>query len=58
MRKYIRENLKTMILVTIISCNKELKTKNNIVRACRWYMRGLKKEWCVEKVKVDNELSK
>ena len=38
--------------------NKELKTKNNIVRACRWYMRGLKKEWCVEKVKVDNELSK
>ena len=38
--------------------NKELKTKSNIVKACRWYMRGLKKELCVDKVKLEIELKK
>lgn len=38
--------------------NKELKSKSNIVKACRWYMRGLKKELCVDKVKLEIELKK
>ena len=38
--------------------NKELKTKSNIVKACRWYMRGLKKELCVDRVKLEIELKK
>ena len=37
---------------------RELKSKINIVKACRWYMRGLKKELCVKKVKIDLELTK
>lgn len=37
---------------------RELKGKGNIVKACRWFMRGLKKELCVKKVKIDLELSK
>ena len=39
--------------------NKELNNNNiNILKACRWYMRGLKKELCVKKVKVDLTLNK
>ena len=38
--------------------NKELKNKVNVLKACRWFMRGLKKELCVKKIKVDLEMTK
>lgn len=38
--------------------NKELKNKVNVLKACRWFMRGLKKELCVKKIKVDSEINK
>ena len=38
--------------------HKELKNKINILKACRWFMRGLKKELCVKKIKVDLEMTK
>ena len=38
--------------------NKELKNKISVLKACRWFMRGLKKELCVKKIKVDLEMSK
>lgn len=38
--------------------HRELKIKPHILKACRWYMRGLKKELCVKKVKIDFELNK
>ena len=38
--------------------NRELKNKLNVLKACRWFMRGLKKELCVKKVKVDIEMSR
>lgn len=37
---------------------RELKSKSHIVKACRWFMRGLKKELCIKKVKIDNEIAK
>ncbi len=38
--------------------NRELVTNSSIVKACRWYLRGLKKELCVKKVKIDLSLTK
>lgn len=38
--------------------HRELKNKLSILKACRWFMRGLKKELCVKKVKIDLSLNK
>ena len=38
--------------------NKELKNKVNVLKACRWFMRGLKQELCVKNIKVDLEMTK
>ena len=37
---------------------RELKNNSSILKACRWYLRGLKKELCVKKIKIDLSILK